>query len=255
MDAPLTLDQLFGIDAGHVLALPAAWSLAPARLHADAAAAFAALRDDAAAAGFDLRVASGFRDFARQLAIWNAKARGERAVLDATEQPLDVLALDARDRLFAILRWSALPGASRHHWGSDLDLIDAAAVAPGYQVQLTVAETLAGGPFAAMHRWLDERIAGGRSHGFFRPYRGRGCEVAAEPWHLSYAPLAAACQCAFDPVALMGVLRTAGVELCAAVAANLDEVLQRYAWVPGACYPPAWCARIEAAAWNPGEHR
>ena len=30
-----------------------------------------------------------------------------------------------------ILLWSALPGGSRHHWGTDVDVFDAAAVAPG----------------------------------------------------------------------------------------------------------------------------
>ena len=39
--------------------------------------------------------------------------------------------LSPAERIEAILRWSALPGASRHHWGTDLDLIDAHAIQPG----------------------------------------------------------------------------------------------------------------------------
>ncbi len=35
------------------------------------------------------------------------------------------------ERVAAILVWSALPGASRHHWGTDCDVIDAAALPPG----------------------------------------------------------------------------------------------------------------------------
>ena len=38
------------------------------------------------------------------------------------------------------MRWSAIPGSSRHHWGTDLDVYDAAAVTPDYQVQLTPQE-------------------------------------------------------------------------------------------------------------------
>ena len=33
----------------------------------------------------------------------------------------------------AILLWSALPGASRHHWGTDFDVFDRAAVPPDYR--------------------------------------------------------------------------------------------------------------------------
>jgi len=52
----------------------------------------------------------------RQAEIWNAKAAGLRPVLDANEQPIDTGTLSERELVFAILRWSALPGASRHHW-------------------------------------------------------------------------------------------------------------------------------------------
>ena len=56
-------------------------------------------------------------------------------------------------------------------------------------MQLTPAEVAPGGPFDALHRWLDERMAAHASQGFFRPY-ARDCGgVAPERWHLSYAPL------------------------------------------------------------------
>jgi len=40
----------------------------------------------------------------------------------------------------AILHWSALPGASRHHWGTEIDVIDRAALADGRKAQLIPAE-------------------------------------------------------------------------------------------------------------------
>jgi LAS superfamily LD-carboxypeptidase LdcB len=183
--------ELYGLEDTHVIPVDANWSLGQIRLHPAAAQAFERLRFDAAAAGFDLRIASGFRSFARQLIIWNEKAGGMRPVLDDKECIVDMNALTGRERVFAILRWSALPGASRHHWGSDMDIYDAQALPVGKSPGLTVAETVDGGVFAALHRWLDARIDASEAHSFFRPYTGIGLGIAREPWHLSFAPLAA----------------------------------------------------------------
>ena len=91
------------------------------------------------------------------------------------------------ERVDAILLWSALPGASRHHWGTDVDLIDARAIEPGYRVRLTRDEFAAGGPFARLAAWLDQHAP---RFGFFRPYRGVRSGVQPEPWHFSFAPTA-----------------------------------------------------------------
>jgi LAS superfamily LD-carboxypeptidase LdcB len=155
------------------------------RLHPDAAAAVLSLREAAAGAGIDLVVVSGFRDFARQVAIWNAKFRGERPMLDRAGRPLDAGALDEVARVRSILIWSALPGASRHHWGSDFDVIDRAAMPAGYRPQLTVEE-FTRGPFVRLNEWLAANLA---NHGFFRPYTTDRGGVHPEPWHLSYAPV------------------------------------------------------------------
>jgi hypothetical protein len=56
-------------------------------------------------------------------------ARGA-PLLDAHNQPLDALQLGETERLHAILHWSALPGTSRHHWGTDLDIYDPTACPP-----------------------------------------------------------------------------------------------------------------------------
>ncbi len=47
-------------------------------LHTQAVAPFLNLRRAAQADGIDLKPLSSFRDFARQLAIWNGKFSGER---------------------------------------------------------------------------------------------------------------------------------------------------------------------------------
>ena len=198
-----------------------------ALLHVEVVDAFAELQQQAAGAGFDLQIASGFRSFERQLAIWNTKARGGRPVLDSCGQPLDISRLVPAELMFAMLRWSALPGASRHHWGTDMDIWDPAAVAEDYQLQLTPDECVADGPFAPLHRWLDEQIERGATR-FYRPYdRDRG-GVAAERWHLSYRPLADAFAAALTPALLADTLAHTDIALQATILEHLDEIYERF---------------------------
>jgi LAS superfamily LD-carboxypeptidase LdcB len=156
-------------------------------LHYAVATSFLAMREAAARAGIDLVAASSFRDFERQLAIWNAKWRGERPLLDRAGRPLEAASLDEAARIDAILCWSALPGGSRHHWGTDFDVIDAAAMPEGYRPRLVAEEYACDGVFARLTPWLDENM--GR-FGFYRPYASAHCGAGVEPWHLSYWPAA-----------------------------------------------------------------
>lgn len=193
------------------------------------------LCERARAAGLNLRVASGFRSFERQLAIWNAKARGARPVLDDRGAPLDLGLLDDRARMHAILRWSALPGASRHHWGTDIDVWDADAVPADYHLQLVAAEYAPGGPFFALHTWLATETSG--TAGFFRPYAADHGGVAPEPWHLSFAPLAREFAAQLSPRLLREVIATADIELKPVILEHLDEICARYL-DSARCIPP-----------------
>jgi len=199
------------------------------RLHPDAAAAFKRLQQRAAAEGFNLQPVSCYRSFERQLLIWNGKAQGERPVMDNDGLALQREALDDWSWVQAILRWSALPGASRHHWGTDLDVYDAAAVAPDYAVQLTPAEVNPGGPFAALHSWLDTLIASDNAEGFFRPYARDEGGIAPERWHLSYAPLAAQCEVQLSMSLLLTQLkRCEFFALRDVVEAHSEEIFERF---------------------------
>ena len=75
-------------------------------------------------------------------------------MLDDLSHPLDVSSLTDKQRIFAILRWSALPGCSRHHWGTDMDIWDAAAVPADYQLKLIASEYDPGAPFYDLSCWL-----------------------------------------------------------------------------------------------------
>lgn len=205
-----------------------------APVHQSIAEPLLRLSDAAAQAGFGLKVVSGHRSFARQLQIWNAKARGERPVLDTYGEPLDPRGLAPDELLYAILRWSALPGASRHHWGTDVDVIDAAAIPDTYAVQLTVAETESAGPFAPFHRWLDGALA---ETGFFRPYSEDRGGIAPEPWHLSYAPVAQPMQQLLTPEVLRELIENVDILLKPQILTHFDELFARFVQLNWALYP------------------
>ena len=136
--------------------------------------------------GFELSVASGHRDYGRQLAIFNAKMRGHRPVYADTGALISKQSLTGSDWLHAILRYSALPGTSRHHWGTDFDIWDPSAVPVGYALQLQPNEYGEDGPFAQLSSWLTALIDRDDAEGFYRPYTGELGGVAPELWHLSH---------------------------------------------------------------------
>ncbi|SHF06098.1 LD-carboxypeptidase LdcB, LAS superfamily [Microbulbifer donghaiensis] len=225
--------MLFGLSDEHVIVDPRSGQL----LHPEALVAFERLCADARAAGFDPLVVSGFRSFERQRTIWNNKAAGLRPVLDSSGVALDVAQLSAVQTAFAILRWSALPGASRHHWGTDFDVVDVAAMPDDYRPQLTPQEVADEGIFGPFHCWLDARIAAGKSYGLFRPYAKDRGGVAPERWHLSYAPRAFELQHLLSPERLCEQLQSCELELCDTVCAQMDEIYTRFVCVPDHCYP------------------
>lgn len=194
-------------------------------LHVDVRAAFHGLRREAAMAGFDLFAVSGFRGFERQLAIWNDKFSGRRPALDRLGRRIDLGTLAAAERVETILAWSALPGASRHHWGTDLDLADRRAIPPGHRLQLIPEEFAPDGPFALLVQWLDTHAA---RFGFFRPYRGGRSGVRPEPWHYSFAPVAEFARRRLTVGVLREAIDTAPLLGKAEVLANLDDYHARY---------------------------
>jgi len=115
--------------------------------------------------GVVLKIISSTRTFAQQKTIWEGKwARF------AAEAP------DPEARARKILEYSSMPGASRHHWGTDLDLND-----------LNNASFEAGGKHEKVYRWLS---AHAHEYGFCQPYTaGRPHGYKEEKWHWSYTPL------------------------------------------------------------------
>lgn len=145
-------------------------------LRKEAHEAFVRMKQAAARDGIDIKVVSSYRDFERQRSIF------ERKFISYTDDE----GLEPLEAIDKIIEYSTIPGTSRHHWGTDVDLVDGSRPADG---DVLVADKFdSGGPFEAFKKWMD---ANSESHGFYLVYtdnpRRRGFKY--EPWHYSYAPI------------------------------------------------------------------
>lgn len=134
-------------------------------------------------AGLEISIVSSFRSFDRQLSIWNEKWRGYRPVFSRHGRPLNLQAMSDIEKYKAICLWSALPGLSRHHWGTDLDIFLKSAIDNGHNVELVPEEFEQGAVCDELNQWLDDNLS---LYGFFRPYKIYQQGVSAEPWHISH---------------------------------------------------------------------
>ena len=223
-------EELTGRSRGLIVDLQAP----PCSLHHAVIAPFLALRAAAAAEGIELLPVSSFRDFSRQLAIWNGKCRGERDLRDATGSLLAAGTLDEDTLVSTILLWSALPGASRHHWGTDFDVVDAAAMPEGYRPQLSTQEFAPGGVFARLETWL---AANAGRYGFYRPYTSWRGGVQPEPWHLSHAAVAEQALQQYSVEVLRQALADEDLAARSAVQRRLPQIVEDY--VMNVDAPPA----------------
>lgn len=169
--------------------------------------AFLVMRHAALKDGFDMLPFSTFRDYKTQLRIWNGKFSGKKPLFDIGGNVRDLSLLTSSEVIDCILNWSALPGGSRHQWGTEIEVVDAAAMPHGYKPKLLPEEVNAGGIFHPLHCWLDENIS---KYGFFRPYKFFNGGMYPEPWHLSYAP------------PFMQIIELIGPELLRRVTAQAD---------------------------------
>ncbi|MET1257689.1 M15 family metallopeptidase [Flagellimonas sp. DF-77] len=125
--------------------------------------------------GFDIKIVSSYRNFYRQQAIW------ERKYLQYT----DVDGMAPMEAITKIIEYSTIPGTSRHHWGTEIDIIDGYRKTTG---DVLLAEKFEGeGPFSGLKQWMDENS---EDFGFYLVYTDnyfrKGFKY--EPWHYSYAP-------------------------------------------------------------------
>lgn len=186
----------------------------------------------AAQAGFNLSIFSGYRDFHRQLTIWNNKWNGLRPILDANSRPLDISSLSDEHKLHAILRWSALPGTSRHHWGTDFDFYDPKLLPSGTRLELIPQEYAEQGCQHALSIWLSEYA---QDFGFFYPYLRFKGGVEFEPWHLSHLATSQTIMSKLDASQTLEHLRNNQVAGFACIEQHIEQIFSQY--VTNICLP------------------
>lgn len=145
------------------------------RLRPEAALAYEKMKKAALKEGVDFKVVSSYRDYNHQNRIWERKYKRFRKS-----------GLKPTAAIEKIIAYSTIPGTSRHHWGTDIDIVDATPKVTG---DLLVPSKFHGsGPFCKFKEWMD---AHANTFGFYLVYTDaqnrKGFKY--EPWHYSYKPL------------------------------------------------------------------
>jgi zinc D-Ala-D-Ala carboxypeptidase len=127
--------------------------------------AFKRMAEAAQKDGVQLVIISATRNFFQQKAIWERKWQAESAIESEVE------------RAKKILLFSSMPGTSRHHWGTDVDLNN---------LNNSYFES---GEGLKIYEWLKTNA---HEYGFCQPYtskEGGRTGYEEERWHWSYTPL------------------------------------------------------------------
>ena len=146
------------------------------RLEVNTYKAFKKMEAAAKRDGIHLKIVSAYRGFERQKLIWNNKY----------EKFTNDFSLEPEKAISEIIRFSTLPGTSRHHWGTDIDIIDGNF--PDEEDVLVSEKFEKDGLFYKVKNWLDNNS---ENFGFYLTYTNdknrKGFEF--EPWHYSYKPV------------------------------------------------------------------
>lgn len=159
--------------------IPKQYSTIPKKnmyLRKETLSAFIKMAEAASKDKINLKIASATRNFEYQKNLWNNKWSG---VTPVEGKNLFKSIPNKLKRFKKILEYSAVPGTSRHHWGTDIDINDAN---PKY------FKTEKG---EDVYEWLSKNAP---SYGFCQPYTQKGTARPTgyneEKWHWSYLPLA-----------------------------------------------------------------
>lgn len=146
------------------------------RLEVNTYKAFKKMEAAAKRDGIYLKIVSAYRGFERQKLIWNNKY----------EKFTNDFSLEPEKAISEIIRFSTVPGTSRHHWGTDIDIIDGNF--PDEENVLVSEKFEKDGLFYKVKNWLDNNS---ENFGFYLTYTNdknrKGFEF--EPWHYSYKPV------------------------------------------------------------------
>ncbi len=146
-----------------------------AYLRKDTYTAFVAMHEAAKKEGITLTIVSATRNFSAQKGIWESKWTGGTKVsgMDLSQSIKDTI-----ERAKYILLYSSMPGTSRHHWGTDIDINN------------LNDDYFLSGQGKKEYEWLTLHAA---EYGFCQPYSKKGTDretgYEEEKWHWSYMPV------------------------------------------------------------------
>lgn len=193
-------------------------------LHNQVIEPFKKMQEAAALDGINLQIASGFRNFERQLSIFNKKLQGISTVKDINNDIVDTSQFTSEKKIKHILLYSALPGCSRHHWGTDIDVYDPSLLSAD-KLTLEPWEYAATGPLGRLTQWLDQHM---EQFGFYRPYDKYRGGIAPEPWHISYFPIANHLTTQLDRQVISSCIQASSIDEKSTILTMLDEIYKQF---------------------------
>lgn len=150
-------------------------NLYPMYIRKETLAAFLQMEQAAKRDGVELKISSAARNFEVQKMLWDQRWAG---LLPVNSKNLAKSFPNTEERFRKNLEYTALPGTSRHHWGTDIDINGA---------NILYFDTPKG---IKEYDWL---LAHAREFGFCQPYKTKGVDRITgyneEKWHWSYLPL------------------------------------------------------------------
>jgi LAS superfamily LD-carboxypeptidase LdcB len=167
------------------------------KMHRDAKNAFEKMKEDALKDGINIEIVSAYRSFKKQKSIFENKYK------KFTNKGLTPI-----EAINKIIEYSTIPGTSRHHWGTDLDIIDGNYPRP--QSVLEEENFYGNGPYCKLKEWMNKNS---ESYGFYEVYsqnpKRKGFKY--EPWHFSYAPVSKPMLNAFQKLDIKNILKEENV--------------------------------------------
>jgi len=139
----------------------------------EAEGAFKKMQKAAKEEEVSMKIVSSFRSYNDQKRIWNNKYK---RFLKEGLTPEKVIE--------KIIQYSTLPGTSRHHWGTEIDIIDPN---PDIEGDVLLAKHFHTGPYQKLREWLEQNA---HTYGFYLVYTKDSLRKGFnyEPWHYSYYP-------------------------------------------------------------------
>jgi LAS superfamily LD-carboxypeptidase LdcB len=163
------------------------------KMHKEAKVAFEKMKVAALKDGINIEVVSAYRSFQKQKSIFENKYK---IFIQEGLTPIEAVE--------KIIEYSTIPGTSRHHWGTDIDIIDANYPKP--KNVLKEGNFYDNGPYCKLKEWMDRHS---EFYGFYEVYtknpKRKGFKY--EPWHFSYAPVSIPMLEAYQKLDIKSILK------------------------------------------------